>query len=259
VEISAVASPTSAPAEPYIVTRPAAVLPAVNVADGLRVGFVQSYGQITENALRAMGADVTVLDSTALATSDFNQFDTIVLDIRAYLVRTDLREHSNRLLEWVRSGGHLVVGYHKTFEWNPGSSGSFFDMDVVEVPEEGWAPFPLTLGRGRVTRENAPVDVLLPDHVLFRSPHAIGAEDWSGWVQERGLYFPREYNDGYAELLAMNDPGEDALRGGLLLADVGEGTYLYSSLVWYRQLEALNPGAWRMFANRMSLPLTDGR
>ena len=152
-----------------------------------------------------------------------------------------------------------MVGYHKTFEWNPGSSGSFFDMDVVEIPEEGWAPFPLRLGRIRVTREDAPVEILRPDHVLFQSPHPIGAEDWDDWVQERGLYFPTEYDERYRELLAMSDPGEDALRGGLLLADVGEGTYLYSSLVWYRQLEALNPGAWRMFANLVSLPLTDGR
>ena len=259
VEVGAMATPTSAPAEPYVVTRPAAVLPAVHVATGLRVGFVQSYGQVTENALRAMGAEVVALDSTALATSDFDDLDTIVLDIRAYLVRADLRKHSNGLLEWVRSGGHLVVGYHKTFEWNPGRSGSFFDMDVVEVPEEGWAPFPLRLGRSRVTREDAPVEVLQPDHLLFRSPHAISPDDWDEWVQERGLYFPTEYDERYTELLAMNDPDEDALRGSLLLADVGGGTYLYSSLVWYRQLEALNPGAWRIFANLVSLPLTDGR
>ena len=259
VAVQAMAGPTSAPAEPYVVIRPAAVLPAVHVAEGLRVGFVQSYGQVTENALRAMGANVTVLDSTALATSDFDDLDTIVLDIRAYLVRADLREHNDRLLQWVRRGGHLVVGYHKTFEWNPGRSGSFFDIDVVEVPDEGWAPYPLTLGRSRVTREDAPVEVLQDDHVLFQSPHTITPDDWDDWVQERGLYFPREYDERYAELLAMNDPGEDALRGGLLLADVGEGTYLYSSLVWYRQLEALNPGAWRMFANLVSLPLTDGR
>ncbi len=256
ITIEASASPTSAPSRSYVVTRPAAVLPDIRVAEGLRVGFVRSYDGITENALRAMGAEVTVLDSTALATSDFSQFDTIVLDIRAYLVRPDLREHNQRLLEWVRRGGHLVVGYHKTFEWNPGQSGGFFDVDVVDVPEEGWAPYPLRLGRDRVTREDAPVEVLQPDHVLFRSPHAVIADDWNGWVQERGLYFPGEYDEHYQELVATNDPGEEPLRGGLLLADFGEGTYLYSSLGWYRQLEALNPGAWRLFANLVSLPLT---
>ena len=174
-------------------------------------------------------------------------------------MRAGLREHNDRRLQWVRGSGHLVVGDHKTFEWNPGRSGSFFYIDVVEVPDEGWAPYPLTLGRSRVTREDAPVEVLQDDHVLFQSPHTITPDDWDDWVQERGLYFPREYDERYAELLAMNDPGEDALRGGLLLAEVGGGTYLYSSLVWYRQLEALNPGAWRMFANLVSLPLTDGR
>lgn len=259
IEIGAMATPTSAPAAPYIATRPAAVLPDVSAADGLRVGFVRSYDDVTENALRAMGADVTALDSMALAAGDLSQFDTIVLDIRAYLVRADLRQHNQRLLGWVRQGGHLVVGYHKTFEWNPGQSGGFFDMDVVEVPENGWAPYPLRLGRNRVTREDAPIEVLRPDHVLFQAPHEIVLEDWNDWVQERGLYFPGDYDERYAELLSMNDPGEDPLPGSLLLTNYGEGTYLYSSLGWYRQLEALNPGAWRMFANLVSLPLTDGR
>lgn len=205
-----------------------------------------------------MGAEVSALDSVTLATGDLNQFDTIVLDIRAYLVRADLREHNDRLLDWVRGGGHLVVGYHKTFEWNPGQSGDFFDADVVEVPDEGFAPYPLRLGRDRVTLEDAPVEVLQPDHVLFQSPHRITTEDWNGWVQERGLYFPADYDERYTELLAMSDPGEEPLRGGLLIAEFGEGTYLYSALGWYRQLEALNPGAWRMFANLVSLPLSRG-
>ncbi|MDX1438472.1 MAG: PIG-L family deacetylase [Rubricoccaceae bacterium] len=259
VAIGAEAHPTSAPAEPFVVTRQAAILPDVQVADGLRVGFVRSYDRVTENALRSMGANVTALDSTDLALGDLSRFDTIVLDIRAYLVRPDLREHNQRLLDWVREGGHLVAGYHKTFEWNPGQTGGFFDTDLVDVPESGWAPYPLRLGRDRVTREDAPVEHLLPDHVLFHAPHEIEPQDWDNWVQERGLYFPAEYDSRYAELLTMNDPGEDPLRGSLLLAEVGAGSYLYSSLGWYRQLEALNPGAWRMFANIVSFPLTNNR
>ena len=228
----------------YRDTLPAAVLPNVSVAPGLRVGLVRSYDDATEVALQRMGADVVLLDSLALAEGRFDGLHTIVLDIRAYLVRPDLKAHNDRLLDWVRRGGHVVVGYHKTFEWNG---------------NDELAPYPLRLGRDRVTMEDAPVEVRQPGHVLFRAPHAITAADWEGWVQERGLYFPAEWDDRYAELVATGDRGEDPLTSGLLLADVGNGTYAYSALVWYRQLAALNPGAFRLFANLVSLPLTDGR
>jgi len=236
----------------------AVVLPEIRVAEGLRVGFVRSYDAATEDALRAMGAEVVALDSAALAEGRFDGLHTVVLDIRAYLARPDLRAHNGRLLDWVRRGGHLVVGYQKTFEWNPGAA------DPTQPEESGavnpdFAPYPLVLGRGRVVREDAPVEVLDPAHPFFTAPNAVGPGDWAGWVQERGLYFPETYDPRYRELLATSDPGEEPLRGGLLLAEVGEGTYLYSPLVWYRQLEALNPGAWRLFANLVSLPLTDSR
>src|SRR5690606_37051575 len=150
--------------------------------------------RVTEDALRAMGADVVPLDSTALAEGAFDGLDTIVLDIRAYLVRPDLRAHNARLLDWVRGGGHLVVGYHKVFEWNPGQTGGSFFDEVVEVPEGGFAPYPLRLGRDRVTMEDAPVEVLEPGHPVFNAPYAITEADWDGWVQERGLYFPSDYD-----------------------------------------------------------------
>lgn len=228
----------------YRVSRPAAVLPDVSVAPGLRVGFVRSYDGTMAEALTVMGADVIDLDSTALATGDFDGLHTIVVDIRALLDRPDLAAHKDRLLDWVERGGHLVVGYHKSFEWNA---------------DGGVAPYPLTLGRDRVTMEDAPVTVLMPDHPFFDTPHEITAADWDGWVQERGLYFPREYDERYDELLATGDTGETPLQSGLLVAEVGEGTYVYSPLVWYRQLDALNPGAWRLFANLVSLPLVDAR
>ena len=217
----------------------------MSVAPGLRVGFVRSYDGTMGDALRVMGADVTDLDSTALATGDLDGFDTIVVDIRATLERADLRESFPRLLAWVERGGHLVVGYHKTFEWNPGA--------------EMYAPYPLQLGRDRVVDETAPVTVLRPEHALFTRPHRLTAADWDGWVQERGLYFPAQADDRYQRLVTAGDPGEEPLTTGLLLAEVGRGTYVYSPLVWYRQLAALNPGAWRAFANLVSLPLVDGR
>jgi len=255
VIVEATATPTSAPAEPFVDSRPAALLPPIAVAPGLRVGIVRSYDRTTEDALRAMGADVVALDSLDLALGRFDGLHTIVLDIRAYLVRRDLRAHNERLLSWVRAGGHLVVGYQKTFEWNAGAP------DPTQPEESGivnpdFAPFPLELGRGRVVREDARVVLLTPDHAVFHAPHEIVAADWDGWVQERGLYFPGDYDPRYSELLEMNDPGFPPLRSALLVAPAGAGTFAYSPLVWYRQLEALSPGAWRIFANIVSMPLT---
>ena len=229
----------------YRASRPAAVLPDVAVAPGLRVGFVRSYDGTMGDALAVMGAAVTELDSAALAAGDLDGLDTVVIDIRAALERPDLVAHFPRLLGWVERGGHLVVGYHKSFEWNPAADRT--------------APFPLRLGRDRVTVESAPVTVLQPQHPLFARPHRLTAADWDGWVQERGLYFPSEADDRYRRLVSVGDPGEAPLTTGLLLAQVGRGTYVYSPLVWYRQLAALNPGAWRAFANLVSLPLVDGR
>ena len=115
------------------------------------------------------------------------------------------------------------------------------------------------LGRGRVTREDAAVTLQKPDHPLLHQPNAITPAAWDGWVQERGLYFPQSWDDAYDELFCMNDPGEQPLCGSTLLADYGQGTYLYSALVWYRQLKVYHPGAYALFANMISLPLTDGR
>ncbi|MEL6616016.1 MAG: hypothetical protein AAFQ43_09780, partial [Bacteroidota bacterium] len=248
-------APGSAYSSAYVESRPAAVLPDVSVARGLRVGFVRSYDGTMGDALVTMGADVVDLDSTALARGDFDGLHTIVVDIRAYLEREDLRAHNDRLLAWVESGGHLVVGYQKLFEWNTGRTHPL----QPDETNPAFAPYPLELGRERVTMEDVPVTVTMPEHPLFTAPHTITAEDWDGWVQERGLYFPTGDADArYARPLAMSDRGEAPLTTGILLADVGEGTYLYSPLVWYRQLAALNPGSWRLFANLVSLPLTGG-
>ena len=145
-------------------------------------------------------------------------------------------------------GGHVVVGYHKTAEWNPGEASG--------APAGGWAPVPLALGRDRVTEEDAAVTVLQPASPVFAFPHRISPQDWGGWVQERGLYFPDETTDArWERLVSMGDTSEAPLTTGLLLARVGRGTVAYSALGWYRQLEALTPGAWRVFANLVSLPL----
>lgn len=227
----------------------------VSIPPDLAVGVIQSYDDAMVRALRELGASYVLLDSTALAEGRFQGLTTIIVDIRAYLVRPDLRTYNDRLLDWVEGGGHLIVNYQKTFEWNPDAADPFVSG---RTNPSGLAPFPILLGRERVTREEAPIEILQPDHPLFNAPNVIRPADWEGWVQERGLYFPIEYDDQYQELLATNDPGEEPLRGGILLARHGQGTYLYTPLVWYRQLKQHHPGAYRMFANLLSLPLTAG-
>jgi hypothetical protein len=146
------------------------------------------------------------------------------------------------MLEYVHNGGHVICMYNKTFEWNQPESA------------ENYAPYPIRLGRDRVTRETAPVRILLPGHPLFRYPNAITDADWDGWVQERGLYFPDSAADAYVRLLSSQDPTESPLRDGHLIAQYGKGTYLYTSYVWYRQMKVLVPGGIRNFANMLSLP-----
>lgn len=225
----------------------------VAVPQALRVGLVQSYDNTLAQALAELGVSYVLLDSTALAGADFDDLHTILVDIRAYLVRSDLRRYNEQLLDWVRRGGHLVVNYQKTFEWNPEHPDPF--APDRRNPAD-LAPYPLHLGRDRVTYEDAPVTVLAPEHPLFHRPNPISPNAWSGWIQERGLYFPDEYDPRYQELFSLHDPGEPPLRGSTLLARYGQGTYLYTALVWYRQLKVYHPGAYALFANLISLPLT---
>ncbi|GIV59848.1 MAG: hypothetical protein KatS3mg043_0937 [Rhodothermaceae bacterium] len=248
-------APALLPVEPARARLPGRVFD-VAVPEGLRVGVVQSYDNTLTQALTELGVEHVLLDSLALAHGDLDGLHTIVVDIRAYLVRPDLRAHNDRLLEWVRRGGHLIVNYQKTFEWNP-------DADDPFVPGRKnpghFAPYPLVLSRDRVTREDAPVTVLHPELPLFHRPNEITGTVWEGWVQERGLYFPGRYDPAYTELFAMSDPGEPPLRSSTLLASYGTGTYLYTALVWYRQLKNYHPGVYAFFANMLSLPLVDGR
>ncbi len=214
----------------------------VVVPPDLNVGLVRSYNDVYSNLLPQLGIQWRELTKDDLAKGDLAEFDTIVVDIRAYLYRQDLRRHNSRLLDYVRNGGHLIVLYQKTFEWNE------------EFGNPAFAPYPLHLSKNRVTREDSPVTKRVPEHALFSFPNRIRPQDWRGWRHERGLYFPDTYDESYVELLDCADPGEETLRGGLLVAELEKGTYVYTCLSWYRQLRELHPGALRLFANLISYP-----
>ena len=136
----------------------------------------------------------------------------------------------------------MIVFYHKSDEWNPDPNKNRPQL----------APYPIILGGERVTDETAPVSFLQPRHPLLNFPNRITQADFNDWIQERGLYYPKEWDKQYAALFAMNDQGEKPLQGGLLVGKHGKGNYIYSSMVWYRQLRAGVPGAYRMFANMIS-------
>lgn len=229
------------------------------VAPGLSIGYVMGGGDEVADALRQLGAPITLLTPDDLAHGDLSRFTTIVTGIRAYQTRTDLKANHHRLLRYVEQGGHVVVQYNK-FEFNvlvemPRSGGMIYSSPATT--DSPFAPYPAAVSSRRISDENAPVRVLVPGHVLFNQPNRIGAGDWAGWVQERGLYFLEARDPRYVELVSMTDPfpknpGEK--KGALVEAKVGRGTWTYVGLGLFRQIPAGTPGAWRLLANLVSRP-----
>ncbi|UCF18994.1 MAG: PIG-L family deacetylase [Gemmatimonadota bacterium] len=205
---------------------------------GRRVGYVPGAGDAMVGAIAALGLSADVLDERALAAGDLSDYDVVVLGIRSYETNPALAANNDRLMEWVRAGGTLVVQYQQY---------GYFNGDFA--PYMLRARFP----HDRVADESAAVTILNSEHRVFRYPNEIEADDFTGWVQERGLYFPHEWDERYEPLLAMADPGEDPKRGGLLVAEYGEGLYVYTGLSLFRQLPAGVPGAYRLLANLLSL------
>jgi hypothetical protein len=212
------------------------------VVSGRRVGYIPSYDQTLERALAALGVDAKKLTVDEIAKSDLSSFNTIIIDNRGYEAHQDLIPVNNRLLKYVEDGGTLLVFYHRTNEWNPNEGRGRPQL----------APYPIIIGDERVTEEDAPVTFLQPKHPLLNFPNRITQQDFANWVQERGLYFPREWDPRYTAILATSDKGEPPLKGGLLMAPYGRGNYIYTSYVWYRQLRAGLPGGYKFFANLIS-------
>jgi hypothetical protein len=160
-------------------------------------------------------------------------------------VRPDLRANYQRLLDYVKAGGTLVVQYNVTE-----GGGPFGAPDTGALAHIG--PYPIKIGRDRVTVEEAPVTFPNPDHPLLQAPNHISAPDFAGWVQERGLYFASEWDSHYQPVVETHDPGEKPLPGGLLYTRYGKGAYIFTAYSWFRQLPEGVPGAYRIFANLLS-------
>jgi LmbE family N-acetylglucosaminyl deacetylase len=222
------------------------VLPVVysysQVVGNLRVGFIPSFDKTLEQSLAALGVKANEVSIEQVQKGELSSYDTLIIDNRGYQAHPELIASNANLWNYVRDGGTLIVFYHKTDEWNPDPA--------KERPQ--LAPYPIILGNERVTQETAPIRFLRPGHRLLTFPNRITRVDFDHWVQERGLYFPKEWDPKYQALFETGDEGESPLRGGLLAARYGRGYYIYTSMVWYRQLGAGIPGAYRMFANMIS-------
>jgi hypothetical protein len=204
----------------------------------LNIGYIMGAGDEIPAVLRSVGLNINMISAQELASGDLSRYGTIVVGIRAYDIRTDLREHNRRLLDYVNQGGTLIVQYNQ-------STGLFNDGH--------YTPYPATAGNVRVSVEEQPVDILAPEERVFSYPNKIASKDFDGWVQERGLYFMTQWDPQFKPLLASNDPGEPPQKGGMLMARYGKGTYIYSGYAFFRQLPAGVPGAIRLFVNLLSV------
>jgi hypothetical protein len=210
--------------------------------EDVRVGYLMGSGDRVPAAIMRMGLDVTLLDAEYLATGDLSRFDTVAVGIRASQVRSDFVANHGRILDFVRQGGTLIVQYQRR-----------------DYTERSLPPYPAGMSRPeyfsnhRITDETAAFEVLRPDHPVFNFPNRIDARDWDGWVQERSLYHLTDLDPRYVPLLEAADPGETPHNGGLVYARLGEGVYVYAGISFFRQLPAGVPGAYRLFANLLSL------
>ena len=212
---------------------------AVDVAAtvNMRVGYIQGVGDNSAPALEQLGVAVTRLNPATLGQADLSGYTAIVVGPRAYETQPALVANNARLLDYARNGGTLVVQYGQ-----------------YEMQQPGMMPYPITINRphDRVTNESAPVTILDQNAAVLRSPNRITTQDFQGWIQDRSLYMPRTFDPAYAPVLAMNDPGEQPNRGALLVAPLGRGTYVYTTLAFFRQLPNGVPGAARLFLNLLS-------
>ena len=206
----------------------------------VRVGYVMGTGDDVAAAIKLMGVPVTMLDSDALTSGDLSGLDTIVIGIRASEDRPDFVANHKRLLQWVESGGALIVQYQAP---------DYADRRLPPFPARTAPP----TNDARVTDEHAPVTILKPDHPAFTTPNRIEASDWTGWVQERSVNDWTTFDPRYTALLESHDPGSPPQQGGEEIAQVGRGVYVYTAYAWFRQLPAGVPGAYRLFANLLAL------
>ena len=203
---------------------------------GNNIGYIEGAGDVVPESLRQIGYNVTIIKPDQITPENLSNFDAIVVGIRAYNIVEELKFKQKFLLDYVKEGGNLIVQYNTN----------------RRLKVDNLAPYDLQLSRDRVTDENAEVRILEPDHPILNFPNKITIQDFEGWEQERGLYFPDEWSKEFTPLIASNDKGEKSKEGALLVANYGKGNYIYTGLSFFREFPAGVSGAYRLFANLLS-------
>ena len=203
---------------------------------GEKIGYIEGAGDAVDEALVAMGYKVDFIDIENITLDELKNYDAILAGIRAYNVNTALQVHYGKMNEYMQSGGVYLVQYNTTYS----------------LPDTDFWPYPLSLSRDRITVEESTMEFLAPTHPALNYPNKITQDDFSGWVQERGLYFPKAWDKNYLPILAGNDPGESKKIGALLVADYGKGKFVYTGLSFFRELPSGVPGAYRLLANLLA-------
>ncbi len=226
---------------PYYLYRPSVYKMSgvdVKVAPDLRIGYVMGSGDDVPASLEHLGVKVTYLGPADIATGDLSKYDVILLGVRTYAAREDLKTYNSRILDYVKNGGVVVVQYN-TPEY-----------------DHSFGPYPYTMGSNpeEVTDEASKVDILAPGNPIFNWPNKVSGKDFTGWVEERGSKWMKSWDAKYEALLETHDEGQEPQKGGLLYAKYGKGVYVYNAYAFYRQLPEGVPGAYRIFANLISLP-----
>jgi hypothetical protein len=212
---------------------------------GKKVGYIPGAGDKVPDALEKMGYEVTILSKNDIHQNNLSQFDAIVTGVRAYNIYEWLNDSYSALMNYVKEGGVLLVQYNTNNNIGP--------------VKAKIGPFPFTISRNRVTDENAAVKFLDPQNVLMNYPNKISQKDFDNWIQERSTYQATNFESNYKPLFSMHDEGESDQTGSLIFTDYGKGRFVYSGLVFFRELPAGIPGAYRLFANLIAKPLSGNK
>ena len=204
---------------------------------GENIGYINGAGDAIPESLKQIGYSVIYISPNNITESNLKKFDAIVLGIRAYNTVPELAFSQHTLNKYVENGGTLIVQYNTN----------------TALVTQNFSPYPLTLSKDRVTDEFSDVKFLAPKHAILNTPNKITQKDFDGWVQERGLYFPNKWSEEFTPILGMNDKDEAMTEGSLLVAKHGKGYFIYTGLSFFRELPAGVPGAFRLFANMLSI------
>jgi hypothetical protein len=204
---------------------------------GKNIGYIMGAGDEIPNHLTQIGYHVTLLEPNTITQEKIENFDAIILGIRAFNVVDELKYKNKILFEYVKNGGNVIVQYN--------TSNNLITKEI--------APYNLKISDDRITNENAAVTFLAPHHSVLNYPNTISQLDFTGWVQEQGLYYPNQWGKEFTPIIASSDEGEDQKQGGLLIAKYGKGNYVYTGLSFFRELPEGVSGAYRLLANLIAL------